>query len=232
MDFSSITIFCKRTLILSCLAIAGCGSSTDNATAKKNDGSEAQKVEVQKPVVNEQQPAAPATASAPTVVANAKMPTIFLSDTHAKTLKVKVGDAFPNFKLADASNKQQSLDELRGKRATLVFFWQMSEPLAREQFRDMQDQILKAYGSIGVNVVAINSAEAPATTKPLVDSVKPTFPVLYDANGEFFKQVGAGSLPRTFLIDPQGKILWLDIEYSRTTRRQMQEAIQSMIKEI
>ena len=33
-------------------------------------------------------------------------------------------------------------------------------------------------------------------------------------------------LPRVFLVDDRGKILWFDVEYSRTTRQELLQAIQ------
>jgi hypothetical protein len=37
--------------------------------------------------------------------------------------------------------------------------------------------------------------------------------------------VASEKLPRTYLLDASGKILWFDIEYSRTTRQQLLSAI-------
>ena len=36
------------------------------------------------------------------------------------------------------------------------------------------------------------------------------FPNLLDADGKAFAQVGSEKLPRTFVLDPSGKILWFD----------------------
>jgi hypothetical protein len=36
-------------------------------------------------------------------------------------------------------------------------------------------------------------------------------------------------MPRTYLLDPTGKILWFDVEYSRSTRRDLSEALDAMV---
>ena len=48
---------------------------------------------------------------------------------------------------------------------------------------------------------------------------------LLDADGKAFAQVGSERLPRVFVVDPAGKILWFDIEYSQTTRRELHQAL-------
>jgi hypothetical protein len=37
-------------------------------------------------------------------------------------------------------------------------------------------------------------------------------------------------LPRTYLLDSSGKILWFDLEYSRSTRRELNQAIRYVLK--
>ena len=49
--------------------------------------------------------------------------------------------------------------------------------------------------------------------------------MLVDAKGKAFAQVGSRHLPRTFVLDPSGKIVWFDIEYSLATRRELQQAL-------
>jgi len=52
---------------------------------------------------------------------------------------------------------------------------------------------------------------------------------LLDADGSAMAKVGLEKLPRTYLLDAQGKILWFDIEYSRSTRRELLEAVRFVL---
>ena len=52
-----------------------------------------------------------------------------------------------------------------------------------------------------------------------------------DADGNAFAQVGSQKLPRTYLLDPTGKILWFDIEYSLGTRRELNQALRAVAGE-
>jgi hypothetical protein len=37
--------------------------------------------------------------------------------------------------------------------------------------------------------------------------------------------VGSVALPRLYVLDPAGKIVWFDIEYSESTRRELEQTL-------
>jgi peroxiredoxin len=162
----------------------------------------------------------------------ANMPGVSLSAAHEKACLVKVGDKFPSGALPDQAGKVQELDKLRG-RYTLVVFWTANESAALEQLVDIEQMIWPAYKNLGLQVIAINPLDGntPAAKAKLAP-LKLSFPLLNDANGKFFGTVGINHLPRTYLLDGQGKILWFDLEYSRTTRRLLLQALSSIWREI
>jgi hypothetical protein len=55
-----------------------------------------------------------------------------------------------------------------------------------------------------------------------------TGPVELDPEGEYFAQLGAGRLPRIYVLDATGKIVWMDIEYSQATRRELRQTLQAL----
>lgn len=248
-------VFCRRdaaeynganVLSLCLLALLGCQPATTgtqpvventNSAAKSSSARDPQKVEALKPEVPAQavsgsiKSAAPPSTDLIAGSAVVQIPQVHLSETHAKTLKVNVGDKFPSFSLPDGAGKPQTLDSLKG-RLTLIVFWRANEPSAVEELRDLAAQYLPAYATAGLKVAAINSYDQPAATKAVLEQFQPGYPCLTDVGGKLLGQVGAGQLPRTFLLDAGGKVLWLDIEYSRTTRRQLLQALQAAFKEI
>ncbi len=160
------------------------------------------------------------------------MPQVALSEQHALTCPIQVGQDFPSVTLPNQAGKPQELSKLRGK-FTLVVLWSAGEPAAVEELGDLDAYAYQPYKNVGLNVVAIHTAagksKAPAET---LQKIKPTFTNLIDTQGELWAKLGKGNLPRTFLLDAQGKVLWFDIEYSRTTRRQLQQALQAVMQEI
>lgn len=160
------------------------------------------------------------------------MPNVSLSEQHSKSCPIKVGQDFPNLTLTDQAGKAQELNKLRG-RYTLVVLWSASVPAGVEELGDLEAYAYQPYKNVGLNVIAVHTP-AGKTKQPteVLAKVKPTFTTLNDSNGELWDKLGKGSLPRTFLLDGQGKVLWFDIEYSRETRRQLQQALQAVIREI
>ena len=95
----------------------------------------------------------------------------------------------------------------------------------------LKREVVEPDGKHGVNVVAINEGDAAESVRQLAEQAGAEFPILLDADGAAYNSVAAAKLPRTYLLDKTGKILWLEIEYSRSTRRELQNAILWHLKE-
>lgn len=158
-------------------------------------------------------------------VAELKMPGVVLSDQHAALCKVKVGDQFPALELPNLAGAKKALNELFGSKLTLVVFWNGKQPTGLEQLSDLSRYHLPRFGDKGLAVVAINSGDDATQASELSQKAGTAYPVLRDADGAALAQVAASKLPRSYLLDPSGKVLWFDLEYSPTTRRDLAQAI-------
>jgi peroxiredoxin len=171
---------------------------------------------------------APAELVAP---AELHQPSVVFSSEHAQTCKKLVGDAMPDLKLADLDAKDLSLGGLRGSKLTVVVFWSTKEALGREQFQKLESEALGRYRGHGVNVVAVNVGDEPDKVRQAYQAAKATFPCLVDKNKTAFAEVATGILPRTYLLAADGRILWMDLVYSSTTRRELNNAIHFYLQE-
>ena len=158
----------------------------------------------------------------------AAIPTVVLSNGHEALCRVKVGDTMPNIELDQLGGERRSLADLFGTRATVVVFWKSDRHMARQQLADLGPDVLAPFGESGVAVVGIAVNEPAARAQDLLQQAAARFPNLLDENGDAFAQVGSEKLPRTYLLDPQGKILWFDIEYSLATRRELHRALRAV----
>ena len=57
------------------------------------------------------------------------------------------------------------------------------------------------------------------------DKVGAKFTTLVDADGKAFAEVGKEKMPRTFVLDADGKIVWFDISYTLATRRELHDSL-------
>jgi peroxiredoxin len=161
--------------------------------------------------------------------APAEIPPVMLSKGHEAICKVKVGDAMPEMELELIGDGERAkLADLFGEKATVVVFWKTDRRMAREQLADLVPDVVELFGDKGVRVVGIAVEESPQKAEAVLEEAGAEFANLLDSDGEAFAQVGSEKLPRTYLLDPQGKILWFDIEYSHSTRRELHEALRAM----
>ena len=120
--------------------------------------------------------------------------------------QVKKGDNAPNFTLKNLDGKEISLNQFRGKHV-LINFWATwcgpckiempSLEALYERFKDKNFVLLAISNDMfGANIV-----------KPFVKAHNINFPVLLDQRLKVSNAFGVVSLPTTFMIDPQGKII-------------------------
>jgi hypothetical protein len=135
----------------------------------------------------------------------------------------------PALRLPDLEGQQRDAAQMYGERLTVVCFWNDNRALARAELADLGPDVVEPFQDRGVAVVGVAVGMPPATVVERVTGDEIAFPVLVDADGEQFAQIGEQKLPRTYLLDESGKILWFDIEYSRSTRRELIGAINSLL---
>jgi peroxiredoxin len=158
--------------------------------------------------------------------APAKMPSVALTKREDALCKVKVGDTMPAIALPQIGGSGTAkLSGLQGKKATVVVFWKADRRMAHEQLADLGVDVIEPFGKAGVAVVGIAVNESAASAAEALKKAGAKFTSLVDADGKAFAQVGSERLPRTYLLNPSGKILWFDIEYSHATRRELHDAL-------
>ncbi len=158
------------------------------------------------------------------------MPEVKLTASHAALCVVNTNEAMPSITLPDLEGKEQNLSTLYGENLTVVCFWKGDRALARTELADLGPDVVERYGEKGVNVIGIAVEETGQTAEQHVFDAGATFPNLVDADGNAMSLVGTEKLPRTYLLDANGEVLWFDIEYSRTTRRELRKAIRAGLR--
>lgn len=165
------------------------------------------------------------------------VPEVHMPEALRETCVAFVDDTMPDTELADLEGNTKPLAELRGEKLTVVFFWKRGEELVAQMtttaaLEDLQKDVAEPYGPKGVAVVAVNVKDPVEDARTSVEEAGAQYPVLSDPEGECFAKVATQELPRVYLLDAEGKIIWLDVEYSRITRRNLMQAIQVELGEI
>jgi thiol-disulfide isomerase/thioredoxin len=143
----------------------------------------------------------------------------------------------PEAELPDLQGNMQALRGLYGPKLTVVCFWaggnsKYSELSAVELLADLEKDLFEPYVAKGVQVVGINVGGNPQAAGSLLSQAGTRFPNLLDPQGVFFAKVATEKIPRIYLLDAIGKIIWFDVEYSRSTRRDLLQAIRVVLEEL
>lgn len=160
----------------------------------------------------------------------ATIPPVLLTEGHEALCSIGVGDKMPAIELGQLGGRRTSLDQLFGRAATVVLFWKSDRAMARTALADLGPDIVEPYASDGVAVVGIAEGESSGRARSVLRQAGATFPNLLDTDGEALGQVGSERLPRIYLLDPAGKVLWFDIEYSHSTRRELAQALEAVLR--
>ena len=113
----------------------------------------------------------------------------------------------------------------------MVCFWSGESPASVQQLQDTGPEIVDPFKERGLQVISINYGQSADEIREVTKQTEFSEKVLMDPQGEALAQVATRYLPRTYLVDATGKIVWFDMEYSSSTRRHLIQAIECTVDE-
>ena len=184
---------------------------------------------IEEPVVPEEE--TPIGVSPEPVV---EIPQVKLTEALAATCLVRVGDAMPLAELPAIGGGVTPLADAYGEKLTVLFFWNGASIYAMTELEDLTEDVAQPFAEKGVRVIGVNEGDPPEEAAGQAEGVGAKFANFLDLDGAYFAKVATETkkMPRTFLLDAEGKILWFDIEYSSTTRRDLLQGIQVALGEL
>jgi len=156
---------------------------------------------------------------------NPTIPRVLLSDAHKKTCRKLVGDTIDPIEVTDIEGTPQILNDLLSDQLTVLIFWSQNSIAALEQFRRIPVDVLATFASYRVKVIAVNVGGNLARTRIMTGDAADKIVSLLDSDSKLFHQFAESRVPRTYLLDKDGHILWFDIEYSQSTVRSLSNAL-------
>jgi peroxiredoxin len=166
------------------------------------------------------------------------IPKVALSNELRATCLVNVGETMPKAELSDTAGKMRALESLCGRKLTVVCFWTTgathhSRLAAVAALQDLRKDVVEPFGNKGVAVVGVNVGDAAAALEQEVRQAGASFPNLLDPKGQFFAKIATDKrMPRVFLLDSAGRVLWFDVEYSRSSRHDLTQSIRVVLGEL
>ena len=141
---------------------------------------------------------------APLLAQTARAPAIDFS-VIPKLEAMKDRPAAPDFTLPGPDGKNLSLKDYRGK-VVLLNFWATWCTSCRDEMPAME-RLYREFKGKGFEIVAVNVKDKRTDALAFVKSLKLTYPIMMDPQGEVGLLYGAWGMPATYLIDENGIVL-------------------------
>jgi len=164
------------------------------------------------------------------------IPKVLMDETRRSTFRVWVDQTMPDGQLRNLQGEPVALRSLWGQKVTVLVFWNSQTLSGLEELQDLAKDLLPTYQEKGLRAVGINVGEEAEAAQKALPPAASTLPVLVDPTGQYFAQIAQQSpkpeiplLPRTYVLDGQGKVLWLDIGYGGDTFRGIQTTVRAAL---
>lgn len=119
--------------------------------------------------------------------------------------RVRVGAPAPNFQLYDLTGRLVTLSDYRGRVVLLNFWATWCEPCRVEM--PAMEELYRLFNRRDFEILAVSvDQQGAAVTRPFIEEMGLTFPILHDADMRVGVAYGARTLPMTFLVNRQGVI--------------------------
>lgn len=112
----------------------------------------------------------------------------------------------PDFTLKDMDGNVHKLSDYRGK-PVIINFWATWCPPCRKEMPSMERAWQKLKDK-GVALLAVDVGEDEDTIFTFFADIDANYPILLDESGEIVNQWPVKGLPTTFVLSPQGKIIY------------------------
>lgn len=133
---------------------------------------------------------------------------------NAQIFHTTIGEDFPRIETNDIDGNYFSTDHLKGRNSIVVFFGTRCPP-CRKEIKALQERIGN-YNNKNYNVLLVGSTDNDESLILYRAKHRLTYPMISDNNQEYFSQVADAVIPRTFLLDRNGKIIYQFMGFAKT----------------
>ena len=149
-------------------------------------------------------------------------------DDLAETTLINAGDVAPDFTVEMLDGNKVTLSALQGK-PTLLIFWATWCPPCRLELSKLQEHIIDRYGD-KINVLPISRGEERAKVEEYISKMGYTFAVGLDGDQSIYRKYATNYIPRCFVIDAKGKVLYSGVGYDEAIAKEVEQNIEKALR--
>lgn len=146
-----------------------------------------------------------------------------------KETLVKVGDDVPEFVVEMFDGQKINIKDLKGK-IVLINFWATWCPPCQEELKRVQKEIIDRFKGKDFVFLAISREESKEQVKKFRERNGYTFPMGLDPERKIYSKFATATIPRNFIIDKKGKIVEIEVGYTKEAFAKMIEKLEKLLK--
>jgi thiol-disulfide isomerase/thioredoxin len=225
----SMKVFARTCVLWVSIALVGCGDKDKPKPIEKD--SKASIANVKLPGGTKDQGTVkkkgPPVITPPPPVA--QVPPVIMSQQHRDQIEIFQKDAVPaellDGELLGLDGKSHTLRSQLGDKLTIVLFWSSDHAYAVEELQFLATNFVEKFGDRGVKIVTINQRDTEKQARDTAGGAGASSLVTLLDGQKTLGKLANGNVPRTYLLDAEGRVLWLDTVFDRTTQRDLYGAI-------
>lgn len=150
-----------------------------------------------------------------------------IEDEVAATTIIHAGDVAPDFSVEMLDGNNVTLSTLQGK-PTLLIFWATWCPPCREELAHLQEGVIDVYGT-SINVLPVSRGEKREVVEEYISKMGYTFAIGLDGEQTAYKKYATNYIPRCFVIDSNGTVVYSGVGYDEGVAAEVKAAIDSAL---
>ena len=127
---------------------------------------------------------------------------------------VRRGDAVPDFVVKMFDGSELDIKDLRGK-VVLVNFWATWCPPCQEEMKRVGKEIVERFKDRDFVYLPISREDTREQVAKFREKHGYSFPMGLDEKREIYSKFAKSGIPRNFLVDGGGRIVYMDLGYDK-----------------